>query len=63
MEKTIHLVTKASKEAFDDSLFEETVKRKSGMNRPEVQVRALKRSIDARSKNGKVNIQALVSDC
>ena len=61
MEKTIHLVLKPQ-EAFDDSLFEETVKRKSGMNRPEVQVRALKRSIDARSKNVKVNIQALVSD-
>lgn len=61
MEKTINLVLKPQ-EAFDDHLFEETVKRKSGMNRPEVKVRALKRSIDARSKNVKVNVQALVSD-
>lgn len=61
MEKTLNLTLKPQ-EAFDEALFEETVKRKSGMNRPEVQVRALKRSIDARSKNVKVNVQALVSD-
>ena len=49
-------------EAFDESVFEQAVKNKAGMNRPEVQVRALKRSIDARSKHVKINIQALVSD-
>lgn len=61
MEKTLNLVLKPQ-EAFDQTLFEETVKRKANMNRPEVQVRALKRSIDARSKNVKVNVQAMVSD-
>jgi len=61
MEKTLNLVLKPQ-EAFDEVVFEETVKRKSGMNHPEVKVRALKRSIDARSKHVKVNIQALVSD-
>lgn len=61
MEKTINLVLKPE-EAFDEALFEATVKKKAAMDRPEVSVRALKRSIDARSKNVKVNIQALLTD-
>lgn len=61
MEKLINIVLKPE-EAFDSELFTGSVKKKSGMNRPEVKVRALKRSVDARSKNVKVNIRALVSD-
>jgi uncharacterized FAD-dependent dehydrogenase len=61
MEKTLNIVLKPQ-EAFDEQLFEETVKRKAGMNASEVKVRALKRSVDARSRNVKVNIQALVTD-
>lgn len=61
MEKKINLVLRPE-EAFDNELFVETVKKKAGMLRPDVEVRALKRSIDARSKHIKVNIQALVSD-
>ena len=61
MEKTLNLTLKPE-EAFDESVFEEIVKKKSGIYRPEVNVRALKRSIDARSKNVKVNVQAIASD-
>ena len=61
MEKLINIVLKPE-EAFDSEVFTSSVKKKSGMNRPEVKVRALKRSIDARSKHVKINIRALVSD-
>ena len=61
MEKTLNLVLKPQ-EAFDEKLFEETVKRKSGIKDADLKVRALKRSIDARSKQVKVKVQALVSD-
>jgi uncharacterized FAD-dependent dehydrogenase len=61
MEKTINIVLKPD-EAFNDQLFDKMIKKKAGMDRPEVKVRALKRSIDARSKQVRVNIQALVSD-
>lgn len=60
MKKTLSLVLRPE-EAFDEAQFEAAVLKRAKVSDSTAQVRALKRSIDARSKNVKVNIQALVS--
>lgn len=60
MQKTVKLVLRPE-EAFDPEVFETTVLKRSGIKETDAQVRALKRSIDARSRQVKVNIEALVS--
>ncbi|RKQ42513.1 hypothetical protein BXY85_3124 [Roseivirga pacifica] len=60
MKKTLNLVLRPE-EAFDEAQFEAAVLKRAKVSDSTAQVRALKRSIDARSKNVKVNIQALVS--
>ena len=60
MKKTLNLVLRPE-EAFDETQFEAAVLRKAKISDSTAQVRALKRSIDARSRNVKVNVQAMVS--
>ncbi|WP_422356432.1 NAD(P)/FAD-dependent oxidoreductase [Roseivirga pacifica] len=60
MKKTLNLVLRPE-EAFDEVQFEAAVLKRAKVSDSTAQVRALKRSIDARSKNVKVNVQALVS--
>lgn len=60
MKKTLNLVLRPE-EAFDEAQFEAAVLRKAKISDSTAQVRALKRSIDARSRNVKVNVQAMVS--
>ncbi|WP_268124185.1 NAD(P)/FAD-dependent oxidoreductase [Roseivirga pacifica] len=60
MKKTLNLVLRPE-EAFDEAQFEAAVLKRAKVVDSTAQVRALKRSIDARSKNVKVNVQALVS--
>ncbi len=57
MEKIIDLVL-SPEEAFTETLFEQIVLQKLGWNKDDAVVRPLKRSIDARSRNVKVNIKA-----
>lgn len=61
MKKEIQL-TLSPKEAFDDDVFQETVRRKIGLpsTAPDTHVRQTKRSIDARGKNVRVNVTAEV---
>lgn len=59
MQKIINAVLRPE-EAFDEKLFSETILKKAHINNDQAQVRALKRSIDARSKNIKVNIEAQI---
>ncbi|MFA0964795.1 NAD(P)/FAD-dependent oxidoreductase [Roseivirga sp. BDSF3-8] len=62
MNKTLNIVLSPS-EAFNPDQLEPAIKKKARVSPDEsVQVRLLKRSIDARQKNIKVNIQALISD-
>ena len=60
MKKIINLTLKPE-EAYDPELFEKRVKQKAHVNALDAQVRPLKRSIDARSRNIKINLQALVT--
>ncbi|OEK04862.1 NAD(P)/FAD-dependent oxidoreductase [Roseivirga misakiensis] len=60
MQKTIQ-TTLSPEEAYNPELFEEVVLKRAHINDPSAEVRALKRSIDARSKRVKINIQALVT--
>ena len=60
MQKTIK-VTLRPEEAFNTDLLQEAILKKSGIRESDVQVRPTKRSIDARSRNVKVNMEALVS--
>lgn len=59
MQKIINAVLKPE-EAFDEALFSATILKKAHIENDRAQVRALKRSIDARSKNIKVNIEAQI---
>ncbi|KYG80463.1 FAD-binding protein [Roseivirga seohaensis] len=60
MQKTIK-TTLRPEEAFTPELFEAIILKRANITNPKsVQVRALKRSIDARSRNVKVNIEAQV---
>jgi len=47
-------------EAFDPEVFEEKIRRIAKIDDPTAQIRAVKRSIDARSKQIRVNVQAEV---
>ena len=47
-------------EAFDEGNFQKEVIKRMGLEEKEVSIRPLKRSIDARAKNIKVNISAAV---
>lgn len=60
MQKIITTVLRPE-EAFNPEVFDEAIIKRSGIRESEVQVRALKRSIDARSRSIKVNIEALVT--
>ncbi|MCO6357244.1 NAD(P)/FAD-dependent oxidoreductase [Roseivirga pacifica] len=60
MKKTLNLILRPE-EAFDEAQFQAAVLKRAKVSDSTAQVRALKRSIDARSKNVKVNVQALVS--
>ncbi|MBO6497109.1 MAG: FAD-binding protein [Roseivirga sp.] len=60
MQKTIK-VTLRPEEAFNADLLQEAILKKSGIRESDVQVRPTKRSIDARSRNVKVNMEALIS--
>ena len=60
MQKTIKTTLKPE-EAFDQDVFEATILKRANVTNPNsAKVRALKRSIDARSRNVKVNIEAQV---
>ena len=60
MQKTIQ-TTLSPEEAYNPELFEQTILKRAHIQNPDAEVRALKRSIDARTKRVKVNVQALVS--
>jgi len=60
MQKIIK-VTLRPEEAFNPDVLEEALIRRSGIRESEVKVRPLKRSIDARGSNVKVNMEAMVS--
>lgn len=60
MQKTIQ-VTLRPEEAFNPDVLKEVILRKSGVRESEVDVRPVKRSIDARGKNVKVNVEALIA--
>lgn len=60
MQKTVK-VTLRPEEAFNADLLQEAILKKSGIRESDVQVRSTKRSIDARSRNVKVNMEALIS--
>ncbi|MFT6054710.1 MAG: putative FAD-dependent dehydrogenase [Roseivirga sp.] len=59
MQKVINAVL-SPEEAFDENLFIATILKKAHINNDQAQVRALKRSIDARTRNIKVNIEAQI---
>uniref|UniRef100_UPI004048E5A0 NAD(P)/FAD-dependent oxidoreductase n=2 Tax=Roseivirga sp. TaxID=1964215 RepID=UPI004048E5A0 len=59
MQKIINAVLRPE-EAFDETLFSATILKKAHITNDQAQVRALKRSIDARSRNIKVNIEAQI---
>lgn len=60
MQKTIQ-VTLRPEEAFNPDVLKEAILKKSGIRESEVDVRPVKRSIDARGKNVKVNVEALIA--
>lgn len=60
MQKTINTIL-SPEEAFNPDLFEEAILKRAKVHAPDAQVRALRRSIDARSRRVKVNVQAMVS--
>ena len=60
MKKTVNLILRPE-EAYNPELFEKLVKQKAHVNALDAQVRPLRRSIDARSRNIKINLQALVT--
>ncbi|WP_420386535.1 NAD(P)/FAD-dependent oxidoreductase [Roseivirga sp.] len=60
MQKIVKLTLKPE-EAYNPELFEATVLKRSGIQDAEAKVRPLKRSIDARGRNVKVNMEAMVS--
>ncbi len=59
MKKTIRTVLRPE-EAYDPELFEEVICKRAGISDPDSKVRAIRRSIDARSKRVKINIEAEV---
>lgn len=59
MQKVINAVLKPE-EAFDGELFAAAILKKAHINNDQAQVRALKRSIDARTRNVKVNVEAQI---
>lgn len=59
MQKTIE-TTLRPEEAFDPEVFKEVILKRARIDNPEAVVRPLRRSIDARSRNVKVNIKAQV---
>jgi hypothetical protein len=59
MQKIISAVLKPE-EAFDEAVFAATILKKAHINSDRAQVRALKRSIDARTRDVKVNIEAQI---
>lgn len=59
MQRTIETTLKPE-EAFDPEVFRETILKRARMDDPTATVRPLRRSIDARSRNVKVNIKAQV---
>lgn len=60
MIKTVK-TTLSPEQAFDHDLFEETILKRGHIQSRNAEVRPIKRSIDARSKNVKVNIEAIVA--
>lgn len=60
MIKTVK-TTLSPEQAFDLDLFEETILKRGHIQSKNAEVRPIKRSIDARSKNVKVNIEAIVA--
>lgn len=60
MQKIIKL-TLRPEEAFNPEVLDEVLIKKSGIKEAEVKVRPLKRSIDARGRNVKVNMEAIVA--
>lgn len=60
MQKIIKLTIRPE-EAFNPDVLEEALIKRSGIKEADVKVRPLKRSIDARGRNVKVNMEALVS--
>ncbi|MFY0592229.1 NAD(P)/FAD-dependent oxidoreductase [Roseivirga sp.] len=60
MQKTIQ-TTLTPEEAYNPEVFEEVILKRAHIQDPSAEVRPLKRSIDARSKRVKINIQALIS--
>ncbi len=59
MKKTIQ-TTLRPEEAYNPELFKETILKRAHIQDPAAEVRALKRSIDARTQNVKINIEAEV---
>lgn len=60
MIKTVK-TTLSPEQAFDLDLFEETILKRGHIQSKNAEIRPIKRSIDARSKNVKVNIEAIVA--
>ena len=60
MQKTIQ-VSLRPEEAFNPDIVDQAILRKSGIYESDVHIRPLKRSIDARGRNVKVNLEALIS--
>ena len=60
MKKIVNLTLKPE-EAYEQELFEIRAKQKAQVVTPDAHVRPLRRSIDARSRNIKINMQALVT--
>lgn len=60
MQKTVKITLKPE-EAFDPEVLDQAILKRSGIFESETLVRPLKRSIDARSKRVKVNIEALIA--
>ncbi len=61
MQKTIR-TTLSPEQAYSDDLFKEIILKRAGVQSPDAVVRATKRSIDARSRKVKINVEAVVSD-
>lgn len=60
MQKTIR-TTLTPEQAYNPELFKETVLKRAQIHSPDAEVRALKRSIDARTQRVKINIEVMVT--
>ena len=60
MIKTVK-TTLSPEQAYNPELFEETILKRGHIQSQNAEVRAIKRSIDARSKRVKINIEAIVA--